>query len=162
MRYFYKRKNFSKVKTIGNKVLSKIKSGILSFKNGLIKRYPAILLILVSVIITIELYFCDAFIITAERFDNSEEYYKMTADIEENLWLKDLNFVPDLEKIQFVKKEEELLEELTIPEPYTKHDLELLTTMVYCENGGVEGKKLKSMERKEMPVHFTDGQLKFV
>ena len=71
MRYFFKRKIFSKAKTIGNKILSKIKSGILSFKNGLIKRYPAILLILVSVIITIELYFYDAFIITTKRFDNS-------------------------------------------------------------------------------------------
>ena len=140
MRYFFKRKNFSKAKTIGNRAFSKIKSGILSFKNGLIKRYPAILLILVSVIIIIELYFCDAFIITTKRFDNSEGYYKMIAEIGENPLLKDLDFVPDLEKIQFAKDEEELLEELTIPEPYTKHDLELLTTMVYCENGGVEGK----------------------
>lgn len=97
MRYFFKRKIFSRAKTISNKAFPKIKSGILSFKNGLIKRYPAILLILVSVIIIIELYFCDAFIITTKRFDNSEGYYKMTAEIGENPLLKDLDFVPDLE-----------------------------------------------------------------
>lgn len=126
MRYFCKKKIFPQVKT--------------NHSSFSFKKYCSFLFIIINIILIILLYNNNAFVIQGKKFEKSEEQNKIISEKEELSFTSNLEFISNFSEITFIKNEEELLEELTIPEPYTKHDLELLTTMVYCENGGVEGK----------------------